>query len=70
MVANSEGRTDEPATFATFIVRISQNNAGTVNAVVEWVRTGEKVRVNELTTIGEVIIRMVERASRQPDARS
>lgn len=44
---------------ATFIVRLTQVTAGTWTGVVERVRTGEKHRVHELTTIGNLIARMV-----------
>jgi hypothetical protein len=57
VVANSTGRTGEPATGAPFIARISRNQCGIVNAILERVRTGETVRLNEFITIGEVITR-------------
>ena len=56
-----DGRTDEPAVFATFIVRISQDRAGGVSGVVESVRTGERVRFTRFHEINDVIARMVER---------
>ena len=56
-----EGREDGPSGFATFIVRISHDDAGRISGVVEWVRTGEKIRFRGLAAIGEVIARMVER---------
>ena len=60
----SSGRTDEPAVFATFIVRISQNSAGGVMGVVESVRTGERVRFTQLLEVNDVIMRMIERMKR------
>lgn len=64
MATDQEGRTDEPAIFATFIVRISQDSAGAVSGVVERARTGERVRFSELLAISDVIARMVEGAKR------
>ena len=57
-----EGWSNGPAEFATFIVRISQDRAGSTRGVVEWVRTGEKIRIHELAAISEVIARMLKRA--------
>jgi len=57
-----EGRSNGPSGFATFIVRVERDNAGVISGVVEWVRTGERMRFYGLAAIGEVIKRMVERA--------
>ena len=57
-----EGGNNGPVEFATFIVRISQDSAGSMTGVVEWVRTGEKTRFHELAAISEVIARMLKRA--------
>lgn len=62
LAIDNGGRTDAPAIFATFIVRISEDSVGAVSGVVEWVRTGERVRVSGLPAISDVIARMVERA--------
>ena len=53
---------DGPSVFATFIVRLSKDEAGAINAVVEWVRTGERTRVHGLAGISEVIARMLDRS--------
>jgi len=53
---------DGLSVFATFIVRVSKDEAGAINAVVEWVRTGERTRVHGLAAISEVIARMLDRA--------
>ena len=53
---------DGPWAFATFIVRVSKDEAGAISAVVEWVRTGERTRVHGLAAISEVIGQMVDRA--------
>ena len=53
---------DGPLVFATFIVRVSKDEAGAISAVVEWVRTGERSRVCGLAAISEVIARMMDRA--------
>ena len=53
---------DGPSVFATFIVRVSKDEAGAISAVVEWVRTGGRIRVHELAAISEVIARMLDRA--------
>jgi hypothetical protein len=55
-----EGMGNGPAAFATFIVRVAQDRAGTVSGVVEWVRTGEKIRFHGLAAITEVIARVME----------
>jgi hypothetical protein len=51
-----------PAEFATFIVRVSKDSAGSMSGVVEWVRTGERTRVHDLAAVSEVISRMLKRA--------
>lgn len=61
-------RDDEPSGFATFIVRVSHDSAGTISGVVEWVRTGEKIRVHGFAAIAEVIAGFVERAPPKPRA--
>jgi hypothetical protein len=61
-VDRRERRTDGPSGFATFIVRISHDDAGAIGGVVEWVRTGERIRFHGLAAISEIIARMVERA--------
>ncbi len=43
------------------IVRIWQDSAGRISGVVEWVRTGEKIRFHGLAAIREVITCMVQR---------
>jgi hypothetical protein len=53
---------DGPSSFATFIVRISHDDRGRTSGVVEWVRTGEKVRFHGLAAISEAIACMMERA--------
>jgi hypothetical protein len=57
-----ERRTDGPLGFATFIVRISHDDTESIGGVVEWVRTGERIRFHGLAAISEIIARMVERA--------
>ena len=57
-----DGRNNGPEEFATFIVRVSKDSAGSVSGVVEWVRTGERTRFHELAEISEVISRMLKRA--------
>lgn len=47
--------------FAIFIVRVSQDSAGTISGVIEWVRTGERIRFDEVGAISEVIARMLQR---------
>lgn len=57
-----EERGDGPSGFATFIIRIWHDDSGRISGVVEWVRTGERIRFQGLAAISEVIARMVERA--------
>ena len=45
----------------TFIVRLTCGELGCVTGVVEQVKTGLKVRVAGLDTVGEVIGRMIAR---------
>jgi hypothetical protein len=59
-----QGMGNGPSGFATFIVRVAQDPAGTISGVVEWVRTGEKIRFRGLAAISETIARMMERARR------
>ena len=54
---------DELSRFATFIVRVSQDSAGTISGVVEQVRTGERVRFHGLAAVSGVIARMIEEAA-------
>lgn len=56
------GRNNAPSAFATFIVRISRDDAGRISGVVEWVRTGEKIQFHGLPAISGVIARMFEGA--------
>jgi hypothetical protein len=62
-----EGRAGGPLGFATFIVRIAHDDSRRITGVVEWVRTGERIRVHGLAAIGEAIGRMVERTESSPD---
>ena len=55
-----EGGNDGPAEFATFIVRVARDSAGSMSGVVEWVRTGERTRFHGLAEISEVIARMLK----------
>ena len=55
-----EGRSDGPSRFATFIVRVSEDRAGEITGVVEWVRTGESIRFHGFAAISEVIAGFVE----------
>jgi hypothetical protein len=64
VAADRGKRSNGPAAFATFIVRISQDSAGRISGVVEWVRTGEKISFRGLAAISEVIAHMVERTRR------
>jgi hypothetical protein len=43
---------------ATFIVRLDRSGSGPWSGVVERVRTGEKRRVGDIETIGQVIAQM------------
>jgi hypothetical protein len=61
------GWSNEPAGFATFIVRVSQDSAGAISGVVEWVRSGEKIRFHGLAALSEVICGLVERAMRDQE---
>ena len=54
-----ERKSNGPAEFATFIVRVSRDSVGSMSGVVEWVRTGEKIRFHGLAAISEVIARML-----------
>jgi len=44
----------------TFILRLSRDAAGRVRGVLERVRTGEKVRVQELGMLGPLVGRMLD----------
>lgn len=55
-----EERSDGPSRFATFIVRVSQDRAGVISGVVEWVRTGERIRFHGFAAISEVIAGLAE----------
>ena len=50
-----------PLGFATFIVRVYEDREGVITGVVEWVRTGEKMRFHRLAAISEVIAHMMDR---------
>jgi len=56
------GGSNGPAEFATFIVRVSKDSAGSMSGVVEWVRTGERIQFHDLASISEVISCMLKRA--------
>ena len=43
----------------TFILRLTRDAAGRVRGVLERVRTGEKVQVQELGTLGPLVGRML-----------
>jgi hypothetical protein len=62
-----EGRAGGPLGFATFIVRIAHDDSRRITGVVEWVRTGEKIRVHDLAAIGEAIGRIVAQKESSPD---
>jgi hypothetical protein len=51
---------DGPTGFATFIVRILKDDRGRLSGVVEWVRTGKKVRFHDIAAISQVIAQMME----------
>jgi hypothetical protein len=59
---------DGPSVFATFIVRVSKDEAGTISGVVEWVRMGKKVQFHGLAAFRKVITLMVERAVRDQES--
>jgi hypothetical protein len=50
--------------YATFVVRLSRAGGGRLGGVVERVRTGEKVRFDELDALGAVIAGMLEKHER------
>jgi hypothetical protein len=50
--------------YATFVVRLSRAGGGSLGGVVERVRTGEKVRFDELDALGAVIAGMLEKPER------
>ena len=52
---HQEGPMDGPSGFATFIVRVVQDSDGGISSIVEWVRTGQRIRVSGFAAIGEVI---------------
>lgn len=49
----------------TFIVRVSQDEAGQLSGIVERVRTGEKQRFYGPATIGQIIERTVAAESEE-----
>jgi hypothetical protein len=50
--------------YATFVVRLSRAGGGRLGGVVERVRTGEKVRFDELDALGAVIAGMLDKHER------
>jgi hypothetical protein len=44
----------------TFIVRLTREPGGTLTAIVERVRTGEKARVQGLEQLGAALLRMLD----------
>lgn len=50
--------------YAIFVVRLSRSDGGRLTGVVERVRTGEKVRFQELDALGSVIAGMLQRHER------
>ena len=50
-----------PLHHAVFIVRLSLDAAGRIGGVVERVRTGEKVRLDALSTVGQILAAMLTR---------
>lgn len=56
--------------FTTFVVRLSRAGHGRLSGIVERVRTGEKVRFQDLHALGAVIAGMLaddEQPGRKPD---
>jgi len=51
----------------TFIVRLTRDDRGVLDGVVERVRTGEKRRFHGATVLAEVIAAMVERETGKGD---
>lgn len=51
--------TAEAGEHATFIVRLTRGETGGLTALVERVRTGEKVRVERVEHLGRVLLRML-----------
>ena len=51
----------------SFILRLSRDAAGRVSGVLERVRTGEKVPVQELETLGPLVAQMLRGRGRRPD---
>ena len=56
--------TAEAGEQATFIVRLTRGERGGLTALVERVRTGEKVRVERVEHLGRVLLRMLRRGPR------
>lgn len=50
---------DHQSVFATFIVRLTRDEEGTVHGVVERASTGAKRPVEDFTTVGLVIAAML-----------
>jgi hypothetical protein len=50
--------------YATFVVRLSRAGGRRLGGVVERVRTGEKVRFDELDALGAVIAGMLDKHER------
>jgi hypothetical protein len=53
---------------AIFIVRLDRDDLGRITGVVERVRTGEKVRVDTLRTVGQILAAMLARDETEPTA--
>ena len=56
--------------YVTFVVRLSRADGGRLDGVVERVKTGEKARFQELTTVGAIIARMLDGPGGLDDPRS
>ena len=57
--ADRERRMHEPVRYATFVVRVSWDDAGTVAGVVELVRTGAKIPFRDAEGPGRILGRMI-----------
>ncbi len=57
--------TAEAGEQATFIVRLTRGERGGLTALVERVRTGEKVRVERVEHLGRVLLRMLAGAAHE-----
>ena len=51
--------TAEAGEHATFMARLTRGERGRLTALVERVRTGEKVRVERVEHLGRVLLRML-----------